>query len=109
MKKAPDMATPGLTEFDPALPPSIMDGVVLPSELARFAEQEVAAGRYRNVGELVRAGLDLLRERGTAAKAELLASVLPAQEEGERAGYLSGDKDAVHIRAAVVRRAGAAP
>ncbi len=61
-----------------------MDGIALPPDLEQFAAQEVAAGRYRDLDEVVRAGVGLLRQRA-AAKAELLASVLAAQEEGDHA------------------------
>ncbi len=84
-----------------------MDGIALPPDLEQFAAQEVAAGRYRDMDEVVRAGVGLLRQR-TAAKAELLASVLAAQDEGDRAGYLTGDEVAAHVRATIARRAGPA-
>jgi len=38
-----------------------MDGMNLPPELERFAKEAVAAGRYRDVAELVAAGVSLLR------------------------------------------------
>lgn len=60
----------------------------LPLDLEQFAAEAVAAGRYRDVGEVVAAGIGLLR-RQDAARAELLASVVAAEKEGDRLGYLS--------------------
>src|ERR1700722_14713187 len=44
----------------------------LPADLARFAEAEMAAGRFPSVEDVLRAGVDALRER---AKSEWLASL----------------------------------
>ncbi len=77
--------------------------VTLPPELEQFAAEAVAAGRYHDVAEIVRVGVDLLRRR-EAARAELLASVLAAQEEGDRDGYLTGDEVAARVRATIARR-----
>ncbi len=84
-----------------------MDNVTLTPDLEQFAAEEIAAGRYRDMGEVVRAGVGLLRHR-TEAKAQLLASVLAAQEEGDRLGYLTGDEVAAHVRETIARRTGAA-
>jgi len=65
-----------------------MDDVFLPPELEQFATEAVAAGRYRDVSEVVAAGIGLLRLQD-AARAELLASVIAAEKEGDRLGYLS--------------------
>ncbi len=67
---------------------SAMEHVSLPLDLEQFAAEAVAAGRYRDVGEVVAAGIGLLR-RQDAARAELLASVVAAEKEGDRLGYLS--------------------
>ena len=58
------------------------------SSLEQFATEAVATGRFRDVSEVVAAGIGLLR-RQDAARAELLASVIAAEEEGDRLGYLS--------------------
>ena len=84
-----------------------MDGVVLPPDLEQFAAEEVAAGRYRDLDEVVRAGVGLLRQR-SQAKAELLASILAAQAEGDSVGYLTADEVAGHVRETIRRRAGTA-
>ena len=81
-----------------------MDGVTLPPELERFVAEEVAAGRYRDLDDVMRAGLSLLRQRAQA-RSELLASVLAAREEGDRLGTLSGEEVAAHVRQTIVRRA----
>ena len=83
-----------------------MDGISLPPELERFAADEVAAGRYRNTAEVVRAGVNLLKER-SQARAELLASILSAQEEGDRIGYLTSDELLARVETRLARRASA--
>ena len=65
-----------------------MDSVTLPPELEQFATDAVAAGRFRDVSEVVAAGIGLLR-RQDDARAELLASVIAAEQDGDRLGYLS--------------------
>ena len=80
-----------------------MDNVMLTPELERFATEAVAAGRYRDLAEVVQAGVSLL-QRQEAARAELLASVLAAQERGDRDGYLTGDEVAAKVRASIARR-----
>lgn len=84
-----------------------MDGMTLPPELEQFAAEVVAAGRYRDVAEVVAAGVSLL-QRQERARAELLASVLAAEEEAERDGYLTGDEVVERARATIARRTGAA-
>lgn len=84
-----------------------MDGVLLPADLEQFAAEEVAAGRYRDTADVIRAALDLLKQRAQARN-ELLASVLAAQEEGNRLGYLSSEDVAAHVRQTIARRAGTA-
>lgn len=76
---------------------------MLTPELERFATEAVAAGRYRDLAEVVQAGVSLL-QRQEAARAELLASVLAAQERGDRDGYLTGDEVAAKVRASIARR-----
>lgn len=76
---------------------------MLTPELERFVTEAVAAGRYRDVAEVVQAGVSLL-QRQEVARAELLASVLAAQEEGDRDGYLTGDEVAARVRASIARR-----
>jgi putative addiction module CopG family antidote len=83
-----------------------MHDVILPPELERFAEEAVAAGRYRDVSAVVAAGVRLL-QRQDEARAELLASVLAAKEESDREGYLTGDEVAARVRATIARKANA--
>jgi len=80
-----------------------MDQELLPPELEQFATEAVAAGRYRDMAEVVRIGVDLLRQRD-AARAKLQASVLAAQAEADRDGYLTGDEVAARVRATIARR-----
>jgi putative addiction module CopG family antidote len=67
-----------------------MDGMSLPPELERFAEAAVAAGRYRDLAELVAAGVSLLQHQ-EAARAEFVASLEAAEAESERDGWHSAD------------------
>lgn len=80
-----------------------MDDVTLPPELARFAEAVVVAGRYRDLSEVVAAALRLL-QRQEQARAELLASVLAAEEEADRDGYLTADEMMARVEARLARR-----
>jgi putative addiction module CopG family antidote len=84
-----------------------MDGIALPPDLEQFAAEAVAAGHYRDTAEVVRAGVELLRRR-EQARADLLASVIAAREEGDRDGYLTADEVATHVRETIARRTGAA-
>ncbi len=68
-----------------------MDGMDLPPDLEQFAAAAVAAGRYRDVGEVVAAGVGLLR-RTEARREELLATVIAAEAQGERDGFLTIDE-----------------
>ena len=52
--------------------------------------EAVAAGRYRNTVDVVRAGLDLVRRRDTA-RAAFIASLEAAQRDGEQNGFHSLD------------------
>ena len=84
-----------------------MDNVTLPPELERFATEAVAAGRYRDASAVIAAGVSLL-QRQEQARAELLASVLAAEEEAERDGCLTGDEMVARIRARLAEKYGAA-
>ena len=79
---------------------TVMDDVILTPELERFTAEAIATGRYRDVSEVVQAGLNLL-QRVDAARAELLASVLAAEAEGDRDGYLSLDQLEAEMRDAI--------
>lgn len=82
-----------------------MDGVILPPELEQFAADAVAAGRYRDVAEVLAAGLGLLR-RTEALRNELLTSVLAAEAHGEREDFLSLDEVMRDADAALEEMAG---
>jgi antitoxin ParD1/3/4 len=77
-----------------------MEHVTLTPELERFAAEAVAAGRYRDLSEVIQAGLTLL-QRSEAARAELLASVLAAEAEADRDGYLSLEQVEAEMRSAI--------
>jgi len=67
-----------------------MDHVSLPPELEQFAAEAVATGRYRDVSEVVAAGVGLLR-RAEAEIAEFVRSLEDAQAEAEREGCRGAD------------------
>lgn len=83
-----------------------MTDVTLSPEQERFAAEVVASGRYRDVSEVVGAALDGLRQL-ERQRAELLASVIAAEQEGERDGFLTGDEVAARVRATIARRSAA--
>ncbi len=80
-----------------------MDDISLTPELAQFAAEAVAAGRYRDLSDVVRAGISLL-QRTELARAALLASVLDAEAEGDREGYLTADDVVARLEARLARR-----
>ena len=84
-----------------------MDAVTLPSELESFVTEAVASGRYRDAAAVVAAGVSLLR-RQEEARAEFVASILVAEAEVERDGYLTGDEVTERVRATISRKTNAA-
>ncbi|HEY3846802.1 MAG TPA: type II toxin-antitoxin system ParD family antitoxin [Acetobacteraceae bacterium] len=80
-----------------------MDDVTLPPDLERFAEEAVAAGRFRDVSAVLAAGVSLL-QRQEQARAALLASVLAAEEEADRDGYLTADDMMARVEARLAQR-----
>lgn len=59
----------------------------LPEEVARFAQAQIAAGRFANVDAFITAGMNALKERDEAK----LAVVRAAIDEGEESGVAEGD------------------
>ena len=80
-----------------------MDDVTLPPELEQFAQQAVATGRFRDISEVVAAGVSLL-QRQEQARAELLASVVAAEEEADRDGYFTADEMIARVEARLDQR-----
>jgi len=80
-----------------------MDDVTLPPDLERFAEAAVAAGRFRDVSAVLAAGVSLL-QRQEQARAALLASVLAAEAEADRDGYLTADDMMARVEARLAQR-----
>ena len=84
-----------------------MDDVTLTPELERFAAEAIAAGRYRDLEDVVRTGVGLVRQL-EAERAGLLAALREAEAEADRVGCVSldrvdaGMREAIH--AAVTRR-----
>jgi len=64
--------------------------MTLPSERERYADEAVAAGRFRDRSEIVAAGLRLLRQ-SEAEVAEFVQSLEDARIESERDGWLSAE------------------
>ena len=60
----------------------------LPPDLERFAEDAIAAGQYRDMAEVVAAGISLLK-RQEAARTTFVASLDDALAEGERDGFFT--------------------
>lgn len=81
-------------------PPSpimlVMNAVTLPPDLEHFADEAVAKGRYRDVDEVVRAGITMLRE-AEAEVGAFVASLEAAQAEGERDGFFTIDEVAAEL------------
>ncbi len=77
-----------------------MSPVILPAELERFAEEAVAAGRYRDVADVVQTGVNILR-RVEAERAEFVASLHAAQADGKRNGFLTIDQAMADIDALI--------
>jgi putative addiction module CopG family antidote len=68
-----------------------MTTIILTPDLERFAADAVANGRYRDVGEVVKAGVSLL-QRAEAERAIFVASLEAAEIESERDGFVSADE-----------------
>lgn len=79
-----------------------MDDITLTPDLERFATEAVAAGRYRDMSEVARAGLSLLQQT-EAELADFVASLDEARAEGERDGFLSGAQVETRVRAAIAK------
>ena len=68
-----------------------MDGIILPPELEQYATGAVAAGRYRDVSEVVQAGLSLLKQ-AEAEVAQFVTSLEEARAEGEQDGCFTAEE-----------------
>jgi antitoxin ParD1/3/4 len=67
-----------------------MDGLTLPPDLEQFATEAVAAGRYRDVSEVVATGVDLVR-RLEAERAAFVRTLEEAEAEADRDGWHSAE------------------
>ena len=65
--------------------------MTLSPELEQFAAEAVAAGRYRDTAEVVRAGVELL-QRAEAEVAEFVVSLEAARDEANRDGWVGLDE-----------------
>ena len=77
-----------------------MNAVTRPPELERFADEVVASGRYRDLDEVVRTGLSLLRQ-AEAERDAFIASLEAARAEGERDGFFTIDEVAAELDAII--------
>jgi putative addiction module CopG family antidote len=68
-----------------------MDSITLTPELEQFAEEAVAAGRYRDVSEVVQAGVALLKQAEAEVSA-FVSSLEEARAEGEQDGFLTAEE-----------------
>jgi Arc/MetJ-type ribon-helix-helix transcriptional regulator len=80
-----------------------MDGITLPADLGRFADEAVAVGRYLSLDELIAYGMGVL-QRQERARVALLAAVLAAWRGGESSGYLTGDDLLARVEFRLARR-----
>jgi putative addiction module CopG family antidote len=77
-----------------------MNAITLPPDLERFADDIVAQGRFRDVAEVVRAGVTLL-QHAEAERAAFVASLEEARAEGELDGLLTIEEVEADVRAAI--------
>lgn len=59
----------------------------LPEEAARFAQAQIAAGRFESIEAFITAGMNALKERDAAK----LAALRTAIDEGEASGVAEGN------------------
>lgn len=77
-----------------------MDTVPLPRELERFASEAIAAGRFRDMNELPRSEVCLLK-RLEAERSAVVASLQEAEAEADRVGCVSLEQADASMRAAI--------
>ncbi len=65
-----------------------MDSVTLPPNLEQFATEAVAAGRYRDVSEVLATGIGIVR-RLEAERAAFVRTLEDAEAEADRDGWHS--------------------
>ena len=81
-----------------------MDDITLTPELEQYAAEAVAAGRFRDLSEVVQAGLSLLKQ-SEAEMADFVSSLEAARAEGERDGFLTAAQVESSVRAAIANAA----
>ena len=77
-----------------------MDSVTLTPELERFAADAIAAGRYRDMDELLRTGVGLLQRLEDERRA-FVASLQAAEAEADRLGCVSLEQVDAGMRKAI--------
>jgi putative addiction module CopG family antidote len=83
-----------------------MESLTLPPDLEHFAAEAVASGRYRDLADVVRAGLALLRD-SEAELAAFVASLEAARTEAARDGFVSIDELAAELDSIIAEEASA--
>jgi putative addiction module CopG family antidote len=82
-----------------------MNAIKLTPELEAFADEAVAQGRFRDVADVVQAGVSLLR-RAEAERAAFVETLAASQMEGERQGFLTLEESMRDIDALIEEMAG---
>lgn len=80
-----------------------MNAVSLPPELESFAAGAVASGRYRDVSEVLAAGVRLL-QRQEEARAAFVTSLEEAEAESEQVGFCTLEDIDVEMRGIIDER-----
>jgi putative addiction module CopG family antidote len=80
-----------------------MTHVTLSPDQERFVTELLKNDRYRDIAEVVAAALEGLK-RFEEQRVALLSSVLAAQEEGDRDGYLTGDDVLARVETRLAKR-----
>lgn len=77
-----------------------MNDLTLPPDLAQFAAEAVASGRYRDLDELLRTGISLVK-RLEEERRGFVASLQAAEAEADRVGCVSLERVDTGMREAI--------
>ena len=91
------------------MPSNVQLNVRVPAELERFAREEVGAGRFASIDEVMVAGLQLLEAMATPASEpdvdRLRAKLKRGAAQADRGEFVSPDETLAKIEAMKVNRA----
>lgn len=65
--------------------------IILPPELEQFVSRKVASGLYPSASEVVREGLELLKQLDADDHAKLRASIAIGMEQADRGDCIDGE------------------